>query len=264
MSAYYCVIQYVPDPVKDERINAGVVAFSGDQVRARFVREWWRVQRFGERSISFLRDLARQLQEAENGSSEFNEAVIRRMAGTWMNSVQFSEPRGSLLNLEELLEDASQRFLHDRKPGKPRPRDRRAAAKLAATAISDALEAIGGKEARTLLKRNRAVPGRIEEHKFDVAVGNGQPTVAADAFSFEGSDLENVAIDVRATAWAFEDVKRKTPDIDLAVVFLAPDPGNPEVIGASRIFDDLGADVVQEADIVDWAESIAEMAVHAG
>jgi hypothetical protein len=59
-------------------------------------------------------------------------------------------------------------------------------------------------------------------------------------------------------------VKRRTPDIDLAVVLLTPDPGNPEVIGATRIFDDLGADVVREADIVDWAESIAEMAVHAG
>jgi hypothetical protein len=264
MSAYYCVIQYVPDPGKDERINAGVVAFSGDQVRAQFVRDWWRVQRFGDRSISFLKDLARQLKEAENGTGDFTEAVIRTMAGKWMNSVQFSEPRGSLLNLEDLLDDASQRFLHEPRPPKARPRDRRAAAKLAAKAISDALETLGGKEARGLLKRNKSIPGRIEEHKFDVAVGNGRPTFAADAFSFEGSDLEGVAIDVRAAAWGFEDVRKKSPDLDLAVVFLAPDLENNEVTSATRIFDDLGADVVLEADIPDWADSIAEMAVHAG
>ena len=34
MSAFYSVIQFVPDPVADERINAGVVAFDGKVVRA--------------------------------------------------------------------------------------------------------------------------------------------------------------------------------------------------------------------------------------
>jgi hypothetical protein len=41
MPARYSVIQYLPDPATDERINFGVLAFGdGDHLYARFVRNW--------------------------------------------------------------------------------------------------------------------------------------------------------------------------------------------------------------------------------
>src|SRR5579885_3191655 len=40
MASFYTVVQYVPDPVADERINAGVIVFSRDRVAARFVKNW--------------------------------------------------------------------------------------------------------------------------------------------------------------------------------------------------------------------------------
>ena len=35
MAAYYTVVQYVPDPVADERINVGVVGFARGRVLVR-------------------------------------------------------------------------------------------------------------------------------------------------------------------------------------------------------------------------------------
>jgi hypothetical protein len=195
MASYYSVIQYVPDPVRDERINFGVVTFSGNKIRTRFVNDWWRVERFGQKKIGFLKDFARQLQDAEDGSGDMDEAEIRRIAGRWMNSIQFSEPRGSLLDLDKLLDDVGARFLYERET-RQRARDRRLAIGLAADAIGNALEDLGGKQARRLLKREEPVQGKIEPHRFDLAVVNGRPLMAAEGFSFEGQDLEKVAIAV--------------------------------------------------------------------
>ena len=64
MAAFYSVIQFVPDPVADERINAGVVVFDGEKVRAHFIDNWGRLQRFGNKDVGFLKQFARELRDA--------------------------------------------------------------------------------------------------------------------------------------------------------------------------------------------------------
>lgn len=55
MASRYSIVQYVPNPITDEWINIGVVAFDDNDVRVQFVNNWGRVQAFGREDINFLR-----------------------------------------------------------------------------------------------------------------------------------------------------------------------------------------------------------------
>src|SRR5438552_11668042 len=101
MSTTYTVVQYVPDPIADERLNIGVIAISGDRARARFLANWTRAERFGNASVHALRDFARQIDEATlpdlalrglGGRVELSEARLQEMAKRWVNSIQFTTP----------------------------------------------------------------------------------------------------------------------------------------------------------------------------
>ncbi|MBD2774779.1 DUF3037 domain-containing protein [Iningainema tapete] len=64
MVSRYSIIQYVPDPIADERINIGVVVFNEDAVKSRFLTNWERVRLFGMEDIDFLKDFADRVQKA--------------------------------------------------------------------------------------------------------------------------------------------------------------------------------------------------------
>src|SRR6266700_2867713 len=51
MPTTYTVVQYVPDPIADERLNVGVIAVSGGRARSRFLTNWRRAERFGNASV---------------------------------------------------------------------------------------------------------------------------------------------------------------------------------------------------------------------
>src|SRR2546427_8096708 len=106
MPTTYTVVQYVPDPIADERLNVGVIAVSGSHARSRFLSNWLRAERFGNASVRVLRDFARQVEEAgvpalpireAGGRLELSEEKLRELAGHWVNSIQFTAPRTSLL-----------------------------------------------------------------------------------------------------------------------------------------------------------------------
>ena len=63
MPAFYSIVQYVPDPVIDERINVGVIVFGEGRVMSRFVDNWRRVRNFGSEGIAFLRKFADQAEQ---------------------------------------------------------------------------------------------------------------------------------------------------------------------------------------------------------
>src|SRR3954466_11346660 len=107
MAAHYTVVQYLPDPLTGERSNIGVIAFNGLHVRCRFLRDWHRVRQFGGTDVGFLLDFADRLKDSEGQLAltgmdlrtqpfQLDEDAIRRMAGSWSNSIQFSEPKASL------------------------------------------------------------------------------------------------------------------------------------------------------------------------
>lgn len=128
MASKYSVIQYVPDPIADERINIGVIAFDNQNIRVRFFQNWlsWkRVQIFGMEDIKFLKDFAHRMEKnvkegylfSEDNLNEVSyQEIISKIAQEWINSIQITEPRGSLDSVDDLIEDIANIYLREITP----------------------------------------------------------------------------------------------------------------------------------------------------
>ncbi len=261
MSSFYSIIQFVPDPVADERINAGVVVFDDQRVCARFVENWGRLQRFGNKDVMFLKTFAREFEERTRPGfleGRIDAQAVREMAATWRSAIQFTAPRGSLLDLEALLDDAEERFLaNDRRAGVSRPHTRSSMKRFAFEAARLAFDKLGRPEARELVRRDFSIKGAIEDHPFSLAIANGRPLVAAEVFSFVGSDRRSQEREVHATAWAFEDVRKQHHDLRLAALVMKGEEPSPAFDQAERIFKALEIELVLKNHVDEWADQIA-------
>lgn len=116
MPSKFSIIRYVPNPIAAEQINIGVVAFDANRIKARFLHSWDRVRAFGAEDPTFLRDFAETFsKEIKVAQPLLYEAgrpkLIERIAARWTHSIQFSEPRASLLSVDDLLKDIASRVL---------------------------------------------------------------------------------------------------------------------------------------------------------
>jgi Protein of unknown function (DUF3037) len=120
MASKYSIVQYVPNPIADERVNIGVVTFDEDQVCVQFLKNWDRVCHFDTGNIDFLKDFAKQMNEAASSGLLFpgdtpdgtpKQDRLTKVARGWINSIQFTEPRSSLDSPQNLLEDLIQDYL---------------------------------------------------------------------------------------------------------------------------------------------------------
>src|SRR5438309_1341485 len=100
MPSYYSIVQYVPDPVTDERINVGIIAFGDGIILTRFIRNWSRVRLFGGANVSFVRQFATAAstwappQIAIPGVDKrihITPDDFRSLSGKWINTIQFTE-----------------------------------------------------------------------------------------------------------------------------------------------------------------------------
>jgi hypothetical protein len=121
MASRYSVIQYVPNPIADERINIGVLVFDEQSVRVHFLQNWDRVRFFNpSEDIDVLKNFAVEMDEVTKegllfpGDRSTNIPTHERLgkvARGWRNGIQFTEPRGSLAGVEELLNELAQTHL---------------------------------------------------------------------------------------------------------------------------------------------------------
>ena len=143
MSAHYTIIQYLPDPIIDEKINIGIVVLGNNKSYFRFLQNWRRVACFAEnKNIAFLHEFVQQIEKA-NSSQEASDilgervrldmATIEYMITNWCNAIQFTPWRWSALEPVHVLEMNSARFLID-KPKKHTKRTRNRADVLRETA----------------------------------------------------------------------------------------------------------------------------------
>ncbi|MFP5270138.1 DUF3037 domain-containing protein [Coleofasciculus sp.] len=267
MVSRYSIVQYVPNPIADERINIGVLAFDDERVCVRFLSNWERVKRFGMEDIHFLKDFASRVEDAAADGLLFpgdspNETPqqerLIRVAQNWFNSIQLTEPRGSLDDVESLLADIADTCLFE-PPEKPKPRDRAVAASVAVRQIKNVLEHRFGDAAKELIHKNYPLLGSHNiKHEFDVVVANGKPYFAAQGLSFEvkvKTTLQN------SISWKIYDVKELQPDFPLAIVTLPPNSHDPthEKIKQNyekitSMYSDLGADILTEDEVKPWVE----------
>ncbi|MBD2150430.1 DUF3037 domain-containing protein [Pseudanabaena sp. FACHB-1277] len=274
MASQYSVIQYVPNPIADERINIGVLAFNDQVVRVHFLQNWKRVKQFGNEDVSFLREFADRMEESAARGSFFLEDVskdipkhqqIIKVARGWMNSIQFTEPCGSLLDVDSLLEDAAETYLieieniEDNLPKKIFPRDRKVASKIANKTVKQVLKELKGEQAQEYFKTSLA--GKHEGHKLDAVVANGKPYLAVHGLSFEVHSPKSV---LDALSWAIVDVKNSYQGLPFGVLLLPPKRELRELTKAYETaiekYEDLGAIVLKENDLEDWTnQTLAQL-----
>lgn len=264
----YSVIQYVPDPIADERMNVGVIVFNDDTVRVHFVSNWERARRFGMENIEFLKNFAHSMEEEANKGLLFpgddfdgvpyHERVLK-ISREWINSIQFTEPRAALDTIDGLLEDSIKIYLHEQKL-EPAPkfkvRDRKAAARIVRSQTREALKQKFGNKTKELIKQDYPVKGNSTNNKFDVVVANTEPYFAAHGISFE-VDIPDTLKD--AVLWRISDVKSYQPYFPIAILVLPPklEQSNYKQIEYAynktlNTYKELGADIIQENDIESW------------
>jgi hypothetical protein len=171
--------------------------------------------------------------------------------------IQLTPPKGSLLDIEALLNDAEERYLANDRRGEARPFTKHHMKKFAIEAARLAFVQRGGLEAKRLVKRDFRIAGQVEEHPFSLAIANGRPLVAAEVFSFVGADVKAQERDVRATAWAFDDVRKRHHELKLAALVLRGEEPTHAFEDAQKVFGSLGVEVVSKDSVDVWADSVA-------
>src|SRR4051812_42848901 len=116
----YAVVRYVPDPLREEYINIGVIVVTdhGHFSGSRFLDRWSRVQRIAGVDTSFLKDIALDLsrladrQASLSPDQPFTSERLSHLAAEWQNTVQFSDARASVApDPAWLLDDLFRRYV---------------------------------------------------------------------------------------------------------------------------------------------------------
>lgn len=258
MTSYYSIIQYIPDAVRNEAVNLGVVTYGDAQkpLRTTFLQNWQRVRCLADEAVDIGALRRRLLLEA----AEWDEATIVRLAGHWTGSVQLTKPAASLLNPDDLLVDIARRILPDDAPAKGGRRAKVDAVRIMKKQVGERLSARFGPAGRVYLrKKGHAVAGHHMSYEFDVSVGNGQPIFAMQGLSFEIPESRRLTKEISATAWLIEDVKRSNSALPIGVMVLAPDHPTKVYDQARTTFAELSADVLNENEVSDWAGNLVEL-----
>lgn len=271
MASKYSIVQYVPNPIADERINIGVVTFDDDKVCVKFLKNWDRVRNFGTGNIDFLRDFAQQMKEAASSGLLFprdepdgtpKDERLTKVARGWINSIQFTEPRSSLDSAPNLLEDVIQDYLIEPVAQKPIFRDRQAAARITISSFKKVITRRFGDEAKERLKTKYPVRGSHREYHFDAVFANGKPYFAAHSISCEVSVPEEFQ---NSLSWMITDVKQHNPQFPIGILALPPKPESRKrkylentYQQATSTYERLGANVLTENQIESWIEKNLE------
>lgn len=280
MTAHFSVVQYVPDPVADERLNIGIIVIGDGGVHCRFLRDWDRAERFGGKSVTFLKEFARSVEQTMEDQNRLMSIapplgldMLQNMARGWISNIQLTSPRGSVLDADALLASVASDFLKDHTPTRRTARHKRTIAVQAEAAFSDALaQRFGMPTARELVTRQFSFRGRRDEHKFDVAVRNGQVFLGAYTLSFDLADSSYLHDRVKITGWELQDVRAADTELKLAVIASEPPPNGKQYEANHSLYEqmaqiciDYDARLVPEDELsavaTEIAESVPEMAL---
>jgi hypothetical protein len=265
----YSLVQYVPDPAREERMNVGVVVASpaGDFLAGKLAtqRDLGRLRRLGlaleteplarlGESLSVSARTPDQL--VVNAGAPWTYEALRRASAEWGGTLQFSAPRPVVHEQPDaLLHDLYARLVADPAPRRQRARDRRWVNRRVREGLQSALAArVPTADPTEHIQRNVRVAGVVETHQFDFQLLNGRPLQLVRTLSFEGANDAALRNEVDATAWAIEDVHRAHSDLPCAVVTIG---SSGLVDRASRAYLAYGAELVREPELGDWLDIAA-------
>jgi len=271
MNTYaYSVLQYVPDPVRGERLNIGVLvaAEAGDYFGSRLLSKsaLGRVKRLGgTEDLSFLQDIKDELardhitQGTLPGAAEgtWDAAALRSASSEWANTVQLTAPRAALhANAPQLLRELFNSLVSDPTPTQARARDRRTINNRISRHIRQALrERLPEISPDRYLKRGVSVDGALQAHQFDFELRNGRPLDLVRSISFEARNTKVLQTEIDATAWAIDDLHKSPASTPVTVVTIG---GGKQLGSAEAVYTSLGANFVREAEIGSWLKTASD------
>ncbi len=272
MPSKFTVLQYLPNPVSGERVNIGVIAFSEKGGHVRFLSRWNRVKAFSGGDVTFLKDLSKEVVSRVESLTEavrdkyvekFDTTAVESWISRWAHTIEFTQSRASTLEPAELLNDLCGRLLAEPISEPKLSRDRKAASQVAAYGLRKALQDKVQMRAETLLKKRYDLEGKRQSHTFDAAIANGVPYVAVMGVSFEGPPHSNTDTFFDSLAWAVSDCASAAQAIPIAIVALPPKSNlegfsfqQKSFAAKKKLYSDLGASFVVEADYQDWAHTV--------
>ena len=254
---YVCsVVRFVPDIVRGEALNLGIVVGSDDssEWELKRVDNLRRVRAFDERgvlpqAVAYLEELAALLDDYteavdQNAASsiEFSEERLRSLASHSSNLLQWTAPLPLIADrLQEAVELSAAQFLMDTTAGETvagRPTSERSPTKYAALAATrQAFIRYGLKKGRDFAVRPD-VAGAHGHEIFDFVVLNGIALQLVQAWSFQTSGHDDLSRRIRAWAWAVKGIRDSggyavadnrnveiRKDVSVAALYVAPASG---------------------------------------
>ncbi|HEX9198348.1 MAG TPA: DUF3037 domain-containing protein [Acidobacteriaceae bacterium] len=95
----FFLLRYVPDAVKDEFVNVGVVLFesSGGWADVRFTKDWKRVRCLDpDADVEMLEGLEREIKERMLEGASSQEWLVKRMQDTFSNAIRLTPTKAVL------------------------------------------------------------------------------------------------------------------------------------------------------------------------
>jgi hypothetical protein len=256
MTSFYSIIQITGDPVADERINLGLIAFGEQERSLRFTEDINRAatflgSHFNARHVGGLIDSIREdLDSVLNDDDPLQQ--IRDLAAQWQRTVRITAPRASLLSMEELMSTLAPRALPTGWGAEPRQRarDRRAAVKLARNKLKSAL---GHAHSPLKVKNNVPVQGAHQIHRLDLGLANGVVRLGVTGLSFEGDFSPDRMREMGSLKWIVDDVRTQDKSFRICVIVLSPEQSDSTIDEDLAVLRSLGAELILEPEVDQWA-----------
>ena len=270
MISRYSVVQYVPNPLADERINIGVIAWDERGLSAKFLSNWKRVQSFGREDIGYVREFVAKATAALNRDASpdmFKTAPLldvpqlEKMIGTWHHSIQFTSPRTSVKTPEALLGDIRPMFLPEPTADHHMPRSRRTAARIAVKRLQSAIAQRDPKYVSKILKTNLSLKGACSSHEIPVALASGDLIAGIETLSFEIKEQKTLELEFNSVCWTCADVRKVHHDANLAVFALEPKRKSELFKKAGKVLRKLDVTLITEGSLEVWANKQAALTV---
>jgi hypothetical protein len=270
MSAYqYSVVRFVPDPVRGESVNVGVVVAGEDPqfFGSRFLdpRRSGRVRKLAlTDDLSFINDLAIEMRPPDESGPEqpsleplraWTLSDLEKAAAEWGNTIQFSELRPALHEKpEQFVDELFQRYVANPRPKGSRARSKRWVRRRVTTALGEALaESLPDADPSEVLRHDVSVVGKFETHEFDYSLRDHGLNSLVQTLAVEGANEKGSKREVDALAWAIDDVRMSDKSVSIDVVAI----GKARILeAAERVYEGLDAAIVREEDIETWAQGV--------
>jgi hypothetical protein len=250
MKYTYSVVRFVPDPVRGEYINVGIIAGSDEssEWQVRTVENLRRARGIDARGIlplvwTFVDGIGRQLDayaDAVEGTQPRHDEISERWLGhLWEDSnnvVQLSEPAPIMAeSIESALNTLFEQFVLE-------PETRRFAFQKKHTALAAIRRAYRDNGLLKGLDFDEAslVKGGHHRERFDFVVTNGHVVQLSQAWSFQVPAQQDLLEKIKAWAWTVEDIRKNggeaevqdrkayvPKDVEVTAVYIPPAPNAP-------------------------------------